>query len=71
MIEEALARHAALVESVLAQVLTKTPLDGEIARPERLMAAMRHGVLAGGKRLRPFLVIETARLFGVDPAEAV
>jgi len=71
MIEEALARHAALVESVLAQVLTETPLDGEIARPERLMAAMRHGVLAGGKRLRPFLVIETARLFGVDPAEAV
>jgi farnesyl diphosphate synthase len=25
---------------------------------------MRHAVLAGGKRLRPFLVIETARLFG-------
>jgi farnesyl diphosphate synthase len=25
---------------------------------------MRHAVLGGGKRLRPFLVVETARLFG-------
>ena len=29
-----------------------------------LMRAMRHGALGGGKRLRPFLVIETGRLFG-------
>lgn len=34
--------------------------------PARLVAAMRHATLAGGKRLRPFLVIETASLFGVD-----
>ena len=39
---------------------------GEIARPPRLMAAMRHATLAGGKRLRPFLVVETARLLGRD-----
>ena len=37
---------------------------GEIARPPRLMAAMRHAVLGGGKRLRPFLTLETARLLG-------
>jgi farnesyl diphosphate synthase len=30
---------------------------------------MRHAVLGGGKRLRPFLVLESARLFGV-PDEA-
>lgn len=30
------------------------------------MAAMRHAVLGGGKRLRPFLTLETARLFGVQ-----
>ncbi|TIV90100.1 MAG: polyprenyl synthetase family protein, partial [Mesorhizobium sp.] len=41
-------------------------LTGEIARPERLMAAMRHGVLNGGKRLRPFLVMESAALFSAD-----
>ncbi|WP_363316771.1 polyprenyl synthetase family protein [uncultured Bartonella sp.] len=39
---------------------------GEIIRPPRLIAAMRHGVLNGGKRLRPFLVVETARLFDAD-----
>jgi farnesyl diphosphate synthase len=27
---------------------------------------MRHGALAGGKRLRPFLVMESAKLFGAD-----
>ena len=31
----------------------------------RLLNAMRHGVLAGGKRLRPYLVLESARLFGL------
>ena len=36
----------------------------ELARPLRLLAAMRYACLDGGKRLRPFLVIETARLFG-------
>ena len=41
-------------------------LAGEIARPERLLAAMRHGVLNGGKRLRPFLVMESAALFDAD-----
>ena len=30
------------------------------------MAAMRYGVLGGGKRLRPFLPIETARALGLD-----
>lgn len=39
---------------------------GEIARPARLMAAMRHGALNGGKRLRPFLLIESAALFGAE-----
>lgn len=39
--------------------------EGAAMRPARLTAAMRHAVLAGGKRLRPFLVIESARLSGV------
>jgi farnesyl diphosphate synthase len=45
-------------------LLGDTLLDGEIARPAHLISAMRHGVLNGGKRLRPFLVIETARMLG-------
>nr|WP_246748797.1 farnesyl diphosphate synthase [Rhizobium setariae] len=45
-------------------MLSSAPQKGEIARPERLLAAMRHGVLNGGKRMRPALVIESARMFG-------
>ncbi|MBO9629794.1 MAG: polyprenyl synthetase family protein [Shinella sp.] len=55
--------NAEAVEALLADLLSGERQPGEIARPERLMAAMRHGVLNGGKRLRPFLVIESAALF--------
>lgn len=50
-------------EALLARLLADAPLEREIARPQRLVAAMRHAVLGGGKRLRPFLVVETATLF--------
>jgi len=33
---------------------------------QRLVQAMRYSLFAGGKRLRPFLVMETAKLFDVD-----
>jgi farnesyl diphosphate synthase len=62
---------AALVEPVLARLLADAPTTGEIARPPRLMAAMRHAVLAGGKRFRPFLLMESARLFGTAPETSV
>lgn len=50
-------------EALLAHLLDDAPLAGEVARPPRLLAAMRHAVLGGGKRLRPFLVVESAALF--------
>ena len=49
--------------------LSDTPLSDEIARPKRLMDAMRYSSLGGGKRLRPFLVVESSAVFGV-PREA-
>ncbi|XXB69935.1 polyprenyl synthetase family protein [Mesorhizobium sp. RIZ17] len=58
--------RAAAVETELRRILDARPLSGEIARPDRLMAAMRHGVLNGGKRLRPFLILESAALFSAD-----
>ena len=61
-----LAAVAADSEALLARLLDDAPLAGETARPERLLAAMRHAVLGGGKRLRPFLVVESAALFGAD-----
>ncbi len=56
-------------EAVLARLLDDTVLVDEIARPQRLMDAMRYSSLNGGKRLRPFLVVESAAVFGV-PREA-
>lgn len=64
--EMRLAEQASAVEVKLRQLLEDRPLSGEIARPEPLLAAMRHGVLNGGKRLRPFLVLESATLFEFD-----
>ena len=59
-----LASIAAETELLLKQLLDDAPLDGEIFRPARLVAAMRHAALDGGKRLRPFLLVETAAVFG-------
>lgn len=59
------------IEILLRSLLEDAPLSGEIARPASLLAAMRHGVLNGGKRLRPFLVIETASLLGADAGAAL
>ena len=41
--------------------------DGE----GKVIEAMRYSALAGGKRLRPFLTVESARLFGVNPEAAM
>lgn len=59
------------VEAFLAERLGPETQPGEIARPPRLMEAMRHAVLGGGKRLRPFLAVETARMLGGDEAGAL
>ena len=69
--EMALIGRAAAVEVLLRRLLDDRALSGEIARPDRLMAAMRHGVLNGGKRLRPFLVMESAALFSADGEAAL
>ncbi|TDH37603.1 polyprenyl synthetase family protein [Pseudohoeflea suaedae] len=39
--------------------------------PATLRSAMRHGALNGGKRIRPFLVVETARMLGGDEDAAM
>ena len=37
----------------------------------KVIEAMRYSALAGGKRLRPFLTVESAKLFGVNPEAAL
>jgi farnesyl diphosphate synthase len=66
-----LQQRASAVETLLSELLSDRTQSSEISRPPRLMAAMRHGVLNGGKRLRPFLVMESAALFGADNLAAL
>ncbi|NTF33239.1 polyprenyl synthetase family protein [Rhizobium skierniewicense] len=69
--ETRLRDNAARTEALLGDLLSSNPRTDEITRPENLLNAMRHGVLNGGKRLRPFLVIETAALLGGDATAAL
>jgi len=62
---QALAAAAKAVDETLERVLPKP--HGLHARVQE---AMRYATFAGGKRLRPFLVLNSARLFGVDPQQA-
>jgi farnesyl diphosphate synthase len=59
------------VDELLDRLLTATPVSGEIARPERLIEAIRYSCLGGGKRLRPFMVVESANLFEVPRPQAL
>jgi farnesyl diphosphate synthase len=59
------------IEALLGKLLSDEILSNEIARPRRLLEAMRYGSMNGGKRLRPFLVVESAALFNVAPAGAL
>jgi farnesyl diphosphate synthase len=64
-----LERIAVAVEARLGHLLAGSLLKA----PEsaRLGQAMRYASLGGGKRLRPFLLIESARLFGISEEEAL
>src|SRR3954470_3825196 len=62
---------AAEIDDLLERLLSGEREAGEIARPPRLLEAMRYATLGGGKRLRPFLVVESASLFGVPREQAL
>jgi farnesyl diphosphate synthase len=55
---------AAATDALLDTLLSGEARAGEARWPDRLTAAMRHAALGPGKRLRPFLLIEAARVFG-------
>lgn len=65
MFSERLAEAQQSVERRLGQWLD------DAATPARITDAMRHAVLGGGKRIRPFLVLESARLFAADADAAL
>jgi farnesyl diphosphate synthase len=64
-----LERVAGAVEERLDRLLAPSLSPSPVGA--RLGQAMRYAALGGGKRLRPFLLIESARLFGVDEEDAL
>lgn len=62
--QQALRRQAEITEEAVDKLLPTRAGD-------RLRQAMRYAALGGGKRLRPFLVMESARLFNVPQARAI
>jgi geranylgeranyl diphosphate synthase type II len=56
----------AMIDAALDRLL---PL--ETTPPVSIHQAMRYSVFAGGKRIRPILCLETARIFAENPAPAV
>lgn len=58
----AMTDAATAVTEALDRILPKS----EFAE-QKLFDAMRYSALGGGKRLRPFLVLNSAQLFGVNP----
>ena len=55
----------------LSNILTPIENSNEIDQPNRLIDAMRHGTLNGGKRIRPFLFINTAKLFEINDGNPI
>jgi farnesyl diphosphate synthase len=64
-LQDALEDCVTSVNKTISRLLPETDLA-----EDRLYEAMRHGVLSGGKRLRPFMVMQSSKLFNVDPARA-
>ncbi|MEM1379407.1 MAG: polyprenyl synthetase family protein [Pseudomonadota bacterium] len=62
-IVQRLKKRATEVERALEDALLPRAGEAAIAR---LQEAMAYGLTGGGKRMRPFLVIETAALFGAE-----
>ncbi len=63
---EALGEAAAAVNAAMVELLpAPAPIYG------RVQEAMRYAIFVGGKRLRPFLILEGARLFGAARAHAL
>ncbi len=65
-IEQAITATAEAVEKALDRLLPQPE-----GLESRLLEAMRYAVFNGGKRLRPFLVVATADLFGVDKTRSL
>ena len=62
----AMDKNTALVDDAIEKLLAPTP-----DLPESLRKAMRYSLFAGGKRLRPTLVLAAAECCGLNPKKAL
>ncbi|WP_298768581.1 (2E,6E)-farnesyl diphosphate synthase [uncultured Shewanella sp.] len=61
MLQTTIEQYQHRVDAYLTQIITALPLSDE-----RLKAAMKQGVLQGGKRIRPFLVYAIGDMLNLD-----
>jgi len=66
MMQDEMKKTAVEVENLIKELLPQTDFA-----ENRLFEAMRYGVLNGGKRLRPFLLMETSKIFSVNKDNAL
>ncbi len=62
----AMEKNTALVDACMEKLLAPSP-----DLPESIRKAMRYSLFAGGKRLRPTLVLEAAECCGLSPRKAL
>lgn len=70
--QEQYKEYVEIIEEGLRQLLPQTEefcADGKI--PQLLCEAMRYSLLAGGKRVRPVLMLATAKMLGVSTKEII
>ena len=65
-------RYVAMIEETIEQILPQTDEDCPegMQIPKRLCEAMRYSLLAGGKRVRPVLLLATCDMLGGDVEQA-
>ena len=74
VIDDLLPSQAQVANKVISLHSREQDDDSEEALDSgeaKVMEAMRYAALGGGKRLRPFLTVECAKLFGVNPEPAM
>ena len=70
-IELVLKDTASLVNNAMEQLLRDDGGNQLVQGSDILLEAMRYATLSGGKRLRPFLLLESAAMFGVETNRAL
>ncbi len=63
--EKNLSLYGLEINNALDKALSPNFLNSPDIAPEKLIKAMRYGSLNGGKRLRPFLLSQSAKIFNI------